>query len=229
MIPKIIWQTEEPEFKDLPLFKKDIIGTWKNLNPSWEHRYVDAKQREKYVKDYNYTLYSAYKISNCVDRSDIWRMVVTYKYGGFYADMDSICTIPLDDILKKHYNEEDIVSTSEGFQTNPGAINCSNFVAIKNSKTLKIVLDSLELRCEDVIKYNNNVPHSTPGSALIGSCFYLAVTTNKNIACFQDYYFSHSKNYKNSFNLNYQIVYDGVIANYLDIVKRYNLPIYQYI
>jgi hypothetical protein len=171
----------------------------------------------------------AYKISNGVDRSDIWRMVVTYMYGGFYADMDSICTIPLDDILKKYYNEEDVVSTSDGFQTMPGSINCSNFGAIKNSKILKIVLDSLELRCEDVIKYDNNVPDSTPGSALIGSCFSFAIVANQTITCFQDYYFSHSKNYKNSFDLNYQIIYNGVKANYLDIVKRHNLPIYQYI
>ena len=152
MIPKIIWQTQEPEFKDLLPFQKNIIGTWKNLNPDWEHRYADSKQREQDVKDYNDTLYKIYQVSSGINRADMWRMVVTYTNGGVYADMDSICTMPLDDMLEKYYNSEDMLSTSNGFQTNAGAINCSNFATTKNSKTMKLILDDAILECEKMLK-----------------------------------------------------------------------------
>ena len=161
MIPKIIWQTEEAEFENLLPFQKNVIGTWKNLNPGWEHRYADAKQREQDVQDYNNTLSKIYKISSGINKADIWRMVVTYTYGGVYADMDSICTMPLDDMLEKYYNGEDVISTSDGFQTHPGSINCSNFAAIKNSKTMKSILDDTILECEKMLKDKNNLLNST--------------------------------------------------------------------
>lgn len=225
MIPKIIWQTQEPEFKDLLPFQKNVIGTWINLNPGWEHRYTDAKQREQDVKDYNDTLYKIYQISSGVNRADIWRMVITYTHGGVYADMDSICAMPLDDMLEKYYNGEDVISTSDGFQTHPGSINCSNFAAIKNSQILKNVLDNLLLRCEHMIKYENNIPNLVPGVP-VWNCFSNAAIKNKDNICFQDNYFSHSKDLKNGFDLNSQIMYNGEIVNYLDIVKHSNLPIY---
>jgi len=134
MIPKIIWQTEEAEFENLLPFQKNIIGTWKNLNTDWEHRYADSKQREQHVKDYNDTLYKIYQISSGINRADMWRMVATYTHGGFYADMDSICTVPLNDVISQNYRDEDMISSSVGFQTIPKTINNSNFATIKNSK-----------------------------------------------------------------------------------------------
>ena len=225
MIPKIIWQTQEPEFKDLLPFQKNIIGTWKNLNPDWEHRYADSKQREQDVKDYNDTLYKIYQVSSGINRADMWRMVVTYTNGGVYADMDSICTMPLDDMLEKYYNSEDMLSTSNGFQTNAGAINCSNFATTKNSKTMKLILDDAILECEKMLKDKNSLPNIIPGMP-VWSCFSKRSLENKYGLCYVDNYFIHSKDFKDDFDLNIQVTYNGEIVNYLDIVKQSNLPIY---
>jgi len=225
MIPKIIWQTEEAEFENLLPFQKNIIGTWKNLNPEWEHRYTDSKQREQDVKDYNDKLYKIYQISSGINRADMWRMVVTYTHGGFYADMDSICTMPLDDMLKKYYNKEDMLSTSNGFQSYTGSINCSNFAATKNSKTIKLILDDTILECEKMLANGNNLPNNIPGIP-VWNCFSSNAIKNKYGVCYIDNYFIHSKDFKDKFDLNYQVLYNNKLTSYLEFVKESNLPIY---
>ena len=51
MIPKIIWQTYECPYDELPQYAKDCTKTWIDKNPTWEYRYVDAQEREKFVLD----------------------------------------------------------------------------------------------------------------------------------------------------------------------------------
>jgi mannosyltransferase OCH1-like enzyme len=225
MIPKIIWQTEEAEFENLLPFQKNIIGTWKNLNPDWEHRYADSKQREQDVKDYNDTLYKVYQISSGINRADIWRMVVTYTHGGFYADMDSICTIPLNDIISQYYRDEDMISSSKGFQTNHESINNSNFAATKNSKTMKSILYEMIVRCEKILESESRLPSNIPGFPVHG-CFSKNAIKNEYGVCYIDNYFSHSKDYKGKFDIDYKIVYNGKLTSYSEFVKESNLLIY---
>jgi hypothetical protein len=225
MIPKIIWQTEEAEFESLFPFQKNIIGTWKNLNPDWEHRYADSKQREQYVKDYNDTLYKVYQISSGINRADMWRMVVTYTHGGFYADMDSICTVPLNDVISQNYKDEDMISSSVGFQTIPKTINNSNFATIKNSKTMKSILDDSIVECEKMLANKNNLPNNIPGIP-VWNCFSSNAIKNEYGICYIDNYFIHSKDFKDKFDQNYQVLYNNKLTSYLKFVKESNLPIY---
>jgi hypothetical protein len=225
MIPKIIWQTEEAEFENLLPFQKNIIGTWKNLNPDWEHRYADSKQREQDVKDYNDTLYKIYQISSGINRADMWRMVVTYTHGGFYADMDSICTVPLNDIISKYYEDEDMISSSVGFQTITKNINNSNFATIKNSKTMKSILDDAIVECEKMLANGSNLPNNIPGIP-VWNCFSSNAIKNEYGICYIDNYFIHSKDFKDKFDQNYQVLYNNKLTSYLEFVKESNLPIY---
>jgi hypothetical protein len=90
-IPKIIWQTHNYEYEDLPIHYKKIAQTWKNLNPDWEYRYVSHTEREDIIKKYP-ILWNYYPTQTGVCQADMWRYVVTYEHGGVYADMDSVCT-----------------------------------------------------------------------------------------------------------------------------------------
>jgi hypothetical protein len=225
MIPKIIWQTHEKPFEDLEPFQKNIIGTWKNLNPGWEHTYADSKQRENDVKKYSKTLYDIYNISSGSSQSDIWRTLVIYNNGGFYADMDSVCTVPLDDMIKKSYNEEDIICPPEGFQTTEFTINSSNFAATKNSKVLKMTIDNATLECREFLK-NVDCSNITGFGAPLWKCFSESAIKNKNIVCFENSYFLHSDVFKNSFELNSPVLYNGKTFSYLDLCKLNNYYIY---
>lgn len=171
MIPKIIWQTHEWKYEDLPLNFRGTIKTWKNLNPEWEHRYVDAEQREKDIKEYNHILHRFYLLADKVTQADIWRYVITYTNGGVYADMDSVCFSPLDYIIENYYNNQDVMATptfdlksykniftiDKNLNSNKTSnwqeykknlknkmyVNNANFATIKNSKIMKIIIDNI--------------------------------------------------------------------------------------
>ena len=49
MIPKIIWQTYKDPIDTLAPYMTKSIQTWKDMNPEYEHRYMDDKQAEEFV------------------------------------------------------------------------------------------------------------------------------------------------------------------------------------
>lgn len=98
-IPKIIWQTHNYEFEDLPDHFKKTAQTWKNLNPGWDYRYVSHTEREKTIKK-NSIFWKYYHTQRPICQADMWRYLVTYEYGGVWADMDSICVKPIDYLLE---------------------------------------------------------------------------------------------------------------------------------
>jgi hypothetical protein len=225
MIPKIIWQTDEKPYDDLEPFKKNIIQTWKNLNPGWEHRYVDSQEREKYVKNYNNILYDMYKISSGVNQADIWRMIVVYNNGGVYADMDSIAVIPLDEIITKSYKGEEIICTPKGFQTYPNLLNISNFAAVKNSKTMKYILEDIIYKSKKIIKDKSFEYNDNPGIPVLESFARVALHNIDNL-CFINNYFYHSYGLKFDFDLIYKVRINGKAGNYSDLVKKNSWIVY---
>lgn len=133
MIPKIIWQTHNYMYQELPHSLKKCSETWINLNPGWEYRYVDHVEREKFVKENDLELYNIYKTLKPIAQSDIWRILTIYKYGGGYADMDSVCIKSLDTCLKDK-QEYNIVTTE--YDNKSGYLNTAHFAAIKECSIL---------------------------------------------------------------------------------------------
>ena len=52
MIPKIIWQTYETPYKDLPKYIIEYSNSWIEKNPDWEYRYMSATEREQFVEEH---------------------------------------------------------------------------------------------------------------------------------------------------------------------------------
>jgi mannosyltransferase OCH1-like enzyme len=226
MIPKIIWQTHEKPYEDLKPFQKDVANTWKNLNPGWEYRYVESEEREQHIKDYNETLYKSYILSDGINQADLWRIVITYQYGGFYADMDSICRRPIDEMINEKYKGEDMISSSPGFQTPANWVNNSNFAVIKNSKIMKSIIDKATLECKTILDNEHHALFKNPG-VLVWHHFCNTVVENRANVCFDESYFYHSKDYKKSLNLDYEILYNGNQMIYSDLVKMNKWAIHQ--
>ena len=221
MIPKIIWQTHENEYNNLLPFQKDVANTWKNLNPEWDYRYVSAEERYIEVKKYSDVLYSYYAAADKIHQADVWRLVVIYNYGGFYADMDSVCIKSIDQSLLKKYKEEELVCSPIGYQHY--GINNSNFGAIKNSKIIKSILDMLvpiysNIKLEDIPFLNFGIPENPIFSAI--------TLKNKDLICFEKEYFQHSKDYKNSFDNNLEVTFNDQKINYYLLCKNNDWPIY---
>jgi mannosyltransferase OCH1-like enzyme len=106
MIPKIIWQTYECGYDELPEYIKDCTKTWIDQNPGWDYKYLDAKERETFVLDnFGYEWHSIFtKLPYGVLKADIWRHMVMYTHGGIYSDVDTVCKGPIDLWIKDYMN-----------------------------------------------------------------------------------------------------------------------------
>jgi mannosyltransferase OCH1-like enzyme len=148
-INKVIWQTNDENFEDLPQRFINNINFWKNKNLGWDHRYFNGEQRKNFLIENGFL-----KNNLSLDRynnlkkswqSNLWRVAVVWQFGGSYADMDSVPALDqcLDkaifnaNSLKKPYT---IICTRDENHLGMGCNN-ANFIAPKNSDFLKSVLD----------------------------------------------------------------------------------------
>jgi hypothetical protein len=106
---KIIWQTHQWEYDDLPELYKKTSETWKVMNPEWDYRYIPNSQIRNEIEKIS----TDYKILECFDRqpsmlskADVYREAMVYEYGGLWADMDSVCLFPLDKVVKNNLDKE---------------------------------------------------------------------------------------------------------------------------
>jgi len=223
MIPKIIWQTHELPYEELPDFQKSVINTWKNLNPSWEHRYVDSIARAEYVKNFDKKLYAAYLTVPKMSQADIWRYVVVYQNGGVYADMDSVCTVPLDEIITKSYDNQDLMCTEIKVIDDLGSrqvVNNSNFAAPKDSRILLLAIEDIKFGYRMVLEgYINS--HMPPQKFLPWDAYSNAVIKNKKNISFDFDCAMHSKEFKESFH-DYEVRFNSKTYNYLNLAKLQN-------
>lgn len=90
MIPKQIFQTYKVPFDELSDNAKYLINEWKNNNPDYEHIYYSDKDIEDFIlKEYGNEWHERYlSLKYPVMKADVFRILVVYMYGGFYADLD---------------------------------------------------------------------------------------------------------------------------------------------
>jgi hypothetical protein len=100
-IPKIIFQT----WTNLDISEKlqNIVDTWKINNPDYEYFLYDNDNcRNFIVENFSIDVINAYdKINTGAFKSDLWRYCILYKYGGFYADIDTLCLGKIDDFINE--------------------------------------------------------------------------------------------------------------------------------
>ena len=105
-IPRIIhqiWFQGEPE---IPKHLREYRETWIKIHPDYKMMLWDQVTIEKLLKEYNLPwlseLYYSYNIM--VQKIDIAKYFILYKYGGIYVDMDMKCIKSLNNILNTDDN-----------------------------------------------------------------------------------------------------------------------------
>jgi len=96
MIPRKLWQTWETHTVPRALYP--FVQSWRRMNPAWEHRLrSDEERRADMVAYGDKDLVAAYdKVPLGAMKADIWRYLIVYQEGGFYADLDTACQKPID-------------------------------------------------------------------------------------------------------------------------------------
>jgi hypothetical protein len=121
MIPKIIWQTYKTKKDDVPPYARRAMRTWTDRNPGWSHRYRSQPEVLDFIRESFGPEWLEIVLTKCpvgVMTADIWRLMILYRFGGVYADLDTECLVPIDswldgladfDLILNAENAQDIV------------------------------------------------------------------------------------------------------------------------
>jgi mannosyltransferase OCH1-like enzyme len=206
MIPKIIFQTHEYRYDQLPPNFKQTTESWRNLNYGWQYRYYNKQDRDQYVLENSEELYKIYRKCKSTHKADIWRYLILYQEGGVYADMDSFCSTPMDYILKDIPDHIELVTTQ--IEKNDH-INNANFAASKNSKVLLSCIK--EIITEYAVVKNQEMIHGAFGNAAHRHKGTVLHTMKAQ----------HGNDFKRSFDLSkIDIDYYGTEMKYIDFLSN---------
>lgn len=98
-IPAVIHQTFETD--DLPPGMHAAARSWLDLNPDCAYVFSDAADRRAFLAaHFDDRVRAAYDlIPNGALQADLWRYARLLVEGGVYADADSVCRMPLAELL----------------------------------------------------------------------------------------------------------------------------------
>jgi len=146
-IPKKIFQTH----KSLSYIRNNnkllrAQNSWKKYK-EYEYNFYSDKQQDEFMKKYFSDIYDAYqKCPIPVMKADLWRYCIIYKYGGIYADSDTICLEKPNFLIKNSY----LVGVPE----NNNVHLCQwVFSAPKKSPILKSIIDLSVKRIRETNKF----------------------------------------------------------------------------
>ena len=144
MIPKKLFQTFET--KDLPFGMSKACLSWQTKNPNWEYHFYDKHDRINFIsKHFPKEVLEAYlTLVPGAFKADLWRYCVLYIYGGVYVDADTICEMPLDELIE---GNDHFIITRDDPMANKWLGNA--FIAtIPNSPILKEAIDRIVKHCQ---------------------------------------------------------------------------------
>lgn len=157
-IPKVIYQTHKNQlFIENHPSLKNAQETWKrNIKKGFQYKFYDDKDCDHFMKtNYPGKIYQIYHtLPLGVMKSDLWRYCVIYKYGGIYADVDTICKMNIKEWLIPIDNQKRpyLICTPE-LGSN---LFCQwVFAAPPKSPILKSIIDTCIEKLENMDKIKN--------------------------------------------------------------------------
>ncbi len=100
MVPRIIHQIWIQGAASLPARYVKYCGTWRSKNPEW--RYIlwdDGSLTQLMERHHPQLLYRYREYADLAARSDIGRYALLEALGGVYADVDTECVRPIDELF----------------------------------------------------------------------------------------------------------------------------------
>lgn len=98
-IPRVIHQIWIPNWKSSPKDIRESRAKWCELNPDWDYQFWDEQRVESLLMSHFqgpiYELWTSLGKEYIIKKADLARLVIAYRHGGIYADMDLIPMRPL--------------------------------------------------------------------------------------------------------------------------------------
>ena len=100
-IPPNIFQTWKSE-DDMTEKQKASQKSWRDKNPGWCYSLYDDADCDEFVKAFYPKYYKVWPDLTPVERADLWRYLIIHKYGGVYADIDTVCLRSLNNVAERN-------------------------------------------------------------------------------------------------------------------------------
>ena len=140
-IPKTLWQTNFTDHVTLPVYINYLFN--RLLAYDYSYRLMTTEDRAAFIQsNFPPEIFEGYsKIQIGAAQADLWRLLVLYKHGGVYMDIDAHLVWPLSSIIKANQTELYIVIKN-------GTIS-NYFIASKNGnsdlvKMLDMILKNID-------------------------------------------------------------------------------------
>ena len=105
MIPKVIhisWLDKRILFTSQNPLALNGIAQMKRINPEYVIQISDDNDVNDYIQScIPNDDWLLLKNRHIVEKIDLWRLLKIYNEGGIYTDIDRLCNIPFDDIIKR--------------------------------------------------------------------------------------------------------------------------------
>ena len=146
-IPKLIIQTGKSK-TELSHRQKKWISSWLATNPDYEYRFYDDQDCLDMIEmEFPQYMEAYLALPKPVEKADFFRYLAILRYGGFYADIDTTCKRPLDELVN---SEDKIIIGIESIIFDPDKPNYSNiqycqwtFGAEPNHPLLQDIVDQV--------------------------------------------------------------------------------------
>jgi len=117
-------------------------NSWKQ-HKKYKYNFYDNDACDKFMKEEFSDIYDVYNnLPKPVMKADMWRYCIIYKYGGVYADADTVCNISNLDILFNRNSK--LIGVPENKSVDESFFMCQwVFAAPKGSPILKSIIDLL--------------------------------------------------------------------------------------
>lgn len=108
-IARIIWQTNYTNRVTLPVYINYLFN--RLLSYDYEYRFMTTEDRADFIRsNYSEDIFKNYsRIQIGAAQADFWRLLVLYKHGGIYMDIDAHLIWPLSMIINTEVEEAYIV------------------------------------------------------------------------------------------------------------------------
>jgi len=105
IIPNVVWQTNFTNKVTLPVYINYIFN--RIMSPTYFFRFCTDEDMIKYIEqNYNDEILRNYlSLTIGASQADYWRILVLYKCGGVYMDIDANLMWPLEFIIKPYDSE----------------------------------------------------------------------------------------------------------------------------
>ena len=138
---------------------KQYRESWTKRNHNWVHIEWSRRRSFEFVKRYfpeYYALFRSYRYE--IQRCDVIRYLLLYRYGGWYADMDYYCNRPLDEAMSQYPNKIYFVQTpNTTFLQDEDYISNSLMYSEAGHQYWKCVMAELEEHSQPLLSYGKHL------------------------------------------------------------------------